>query len=159
MLWGERGRLTMHRMITVPLLVTCVVCLAGCQRHIRYRHVKLITDRPWSVGEARSCSFDGQWNEMHCFPATPEALAAPKYNYLVDADFDKAVHFDAQQWAYDITCRLDSFGHATCRADERVGKESALLRPDASCSSASTMIDLCLPFSILGSTVSAMIRS
>ena len=55
---------------------------------------------------------------MHCFPPTPEALAAPKTNYLVDVDFGKPVHFDAQKWAYDITCRLDSFEHATCRADE-----------------------------------------
>jgi len=55
---------------------------------------------------------------MHCFPSTTGALAAPKFDYLVDADFGKPAHFDAQKWAYNITCRLDSFEHATCRADE-----------------------------------------
>jgi hypothetical protein len=42
-----------------------------------------------------------------------------KINYLVVAEFDSPVHFDAQHWAggttypYDITCRLDSFEHAS----------------------------------------------
>jgi hypothetical protein len=30
--------------------------------------------------------------EMHCFPPTKDALAAPKYHYLVDADFNAPVH-------------------------------------------------------------------
>jgi hypothetical protein len=37
--------------------------------------------------------------EMHCFTPTQEALAAPKHDYLVDADFNKPVKFDAQHWA------------------------------------------------------------
>lgn len=91
--------------------------LAACNRPSRYQ-AKLITERPWPPGEARSCSFDGQWKEMHCFPTT--ALSAPKYDYLVSAEFDKPVQFDAQRWAYDITCRLDSYEHATCRTDVAV---------------------------------------
>ena len=57
---------------------------------------------------------------MHCFPPIPEGLSAPKVNYLVVAEFDSPVHFDAHHWAggdsypYAITCRLDSFEHASC---------------------------------------------
>jgi hypothetical protein len=93
-----------------------LLSLAACRRPTSTYHAKLISDRPWPVGEARSCSFDGQWNELHCFP--PAALSATKYAYLVNAEFDKPVQFDAQHWANDITCRLDSFEHATCRKDE-----------------------------------------
>jgi hypothetical protein len=96
-----------------------LVLLAACRDPASRYHAKLISDRAWPVGEARSCSFDREWYEMHCFPATPEGLSAPKYDYLVTADFDKPVQFDPEGWAYDITCRLDSFEHATCRKDSR----------------------------------------
>ena len=58
--------------------------------------------------------------EAHCFPPTPEGSAAEKYKYLVEPTFDKPPHFDAQQWAYDITCRLDSFERATCQQNTQV---------------------------------------
>jgi len=94
--------------------VLCAVVLGGCsQQKPTYRNVKLITDQSWPVGEARWCSgFDGQWNEIHCFP--PEQLSARKYNYLMDVYSGGPMQFDPQQWAYDITCRLDSFTRATC---------------------------------------------
>jgi hypothetical protein len=56
--------------------------------------------------------------EAHCFPPTPEAVGATKYKYLVSATFDRPLRFDAQQWAYDITCRLDSPERATCQQNE-----------------------------------------
>jgi len=110
------------KLITLILLLLAAVGVTGCghQDHTRYR-VTLVSDQPWAIGEAKPCSFDGQYMEMHCFPPTLEALAAPKHDYLVDADFDKAVKFDARHWAggnsypYDIVCRLDSDEHATCQ--------------------------------------------
>jgi hypothetical protein len=101
------------------LLVSVGMTGRGHHGQARYR-VKLVSDQPWAIGEAKPCSFDGQYMEMHCFPPTPEALAAPKHDYLVDADFEKPVKFDAQHWAggnypYDIVCRLDSDKHATCQ--------------------------------------------
>ena|ERR1700730_3967060 len=64
---------------------------------VHFKNVPLITDRPWRIGEARWCSFDGENVEIHCFP--PGKLGVPKINYLVDADFDKPVHFDKDNWA------------------------------------------------------------
>jgi hypothetical protein len=101
---------------------TCVILallsLAACSKPTSTYRAKLVSDRLWPIGEARSCSFDGEWSEMHCFPPTPTVLAATKYDYLVSADFDRPAQFDTQRWASDITCRLDSFEHATCRKDE-----------------------------------------
>jgi hypothetical protein len=90
-----------------------------------YSNVTLVTDKPWKVGEARWCSFDGKYVEMHCFP--PDKLGVPKTNYLVDVDFDKPPKFDKDNWAGNerptvlsktlagsISCRLDSFKHASC---------------------------------------------
>jgi hypothetical protein len=98
------------RLLLCALLSTSI----GCQK--RSQKYTLVTDRPWSVGEARTCSLDGKWKEGHCF--APENLASvQKYKYLVNTDFDSPVHFDAQQWAGlkgDMVCRLDSFEHATC---------------------------------------------
>jgi|SRR6267378_7216929 len=84
------------------LIVLCVAIFTGCsQQKPTYRNVKLVTDSSWPIGEARWCSgFDGQWNEIHCFP--PEKLSAHKTDYLVDVYSDGPMHFDAQQWAYDI---------------------------------------------------------
>jgi hypothetical protein len=93
---------------------------------VHYKNVTLVTDKPWRLGEARWCSFDGKYVEMHCFP--PGKFGAPKTNYLVDVDFDKPVHFNSDNWAGipavpttlnqtmagTISCRLDSFKHATC---------------------------------------------
>ena len=102
-------------------LLLAAVGMIGCGHlgQTRYR-VRLISLEPWTIGEAKPCSFDGQFMELHCFTPTPDALAAPKHNYLVDADFDKAVNFDEQHWAggsypYNIVCRLDSYEHATCQ--------------------------------------------
>jgi hypothetical protein len=85
----------------------------GCQRHSQAQYT-LVSDRPWPIGEARTCTFDGEYREGHCFP--PTDLSGQKYKYLVDADFDRTVHYDAQKWSSDdITCRLDSIAHATCK--------------------------------------------
>jgi hypothetical protein len=80
-----------------------------------------VSDRDWPVGEARTCSLDGEYKEGHCFP--PNNLSAPKFKYLVSVQFDRPVHFDAQHWAGlsgEIVCRLDSYKNATCRVD--IGK-------------------------------------
>jgi|HubBroStandDraft_4_1064222.scaffolds.fasta_scaffold406520_1 hypothetical protein len=90
--------------------------MAGCNKSTRLR-VVLVTDSPWAVGEARSCSLDGEYNEGHCF--TPQGLSAPKFKYLVDADFDKPLKFDKEKWAYDIVCRLDSSEHLTCESQAK----------------------------------------
>src|ERR1700683_878909 len=75
-------------------------------------HVTLVTDQPWTIGEAKGCSFDDENMEMHCFP--PTSLQSSKHNYLVDADFDKPVQFDDQNWdtgsksyLYVISWRFD----------------------------------------------------
>lgn len=108
----------------VPVfLFVAVAFLVGCRSQTKTTHyrVNLASEQSWSIGEAKPCSFDGQYMEMHCFPPTQEALAATKHYYLVDVDFDRPVDFDSQHWAggstypYDIVCRLDSFEHATCR--------------------------------------------
>lgn len=101
------------------ILIALSLCLsAGAQT--KYT-VKLITVEPWTVGEAKPCSFDGVYNELHCFEPTKENVFAKKRYYLVDADFDKPVQFNATQWdiwskewPYGISCRLDSISHATC---------------------------------------------
>jgi hypothetical protein len=104
---------------TVVITLLAIFGTAGCAHQTRYR-VTLVSDQPWVIGEAKPCYFDEDYMQMHCFPPTPEALAAPKHDYLVDADFAQPVKFDAQHWAggnsypYDIVCRLDSYNHATC---------------------------------------------
>jgi hypothetical protein len=103
-------------------LLLAAVGLTGCshQSQTRFR-ATLVSDRPWAIGEAKPCSFDGEYLEMHCFLPMPEALAAPKHDYLVDTDFEKPVKFDARHWAggnsypYNIVCRLDSYQHAFCQ--------------------------------------------
>jgi len=107
--------------LVIALLVFVLLVLVGCRRQVRY-HVTLVSEQPWSVGDAKFCSFDGKWMELHCFP--PTALSTPKHNYLVSADFERPVHFDSQQWAggstypYGIICRLDSLEDATCRENK-----------------------------------------
>ena len=105
----------MRKLLWLLALLT-VVC--GCKSGSSHLRITLVSDRPWPIGEARDCSgLDGQWMEAHCFP--PENLGAKKYKYLVDAEFDRPPHFDKEQWAYDITCRLDSFDRATCQQNTR----------------------------------------
>jgi len=99
------------------LVAALVALVAGCQK--TSYHVTLVTEQAWVIGEAKPCSFDGENMELHCFP--PTVLSAPKHDYLVVADFNKPVHFNAQKWdtgsksyPYEIVCRLDSVEHATC---------------------------------------------
>jgi len=73
-----------------------------------------------TVGEAFDCpSIDMQWLEAHCFPPTKENLQASKHKYLVTVTFDRAVETDKNGWAWDFTCRLDSYKAATCRVNKR----------------------------------------
>lgn len=113
--WHRRAsdRQIIGWLLVFAAILCALLVLIGCNKPTHYQAV-LITDRPWPIGEARSCSFDGQWKELHCFP--PENISVtPKYKYMVTADFDEPVDFDRDQWAYEIVCRLDSFKHATCR--------------------------------------------
>lgn len=96
------------------IVASLLVFTLGCNKPNR-RRVLLVSDTQWPIGEAKWCSLDGRWNEMHCFPpARASAPAEAWHGYLVDADFDKPVRFDKDQWAYDFVCRLDSAEYATC---------------------------------------------
>jgi hypothetical protein len=76
----------------------------------------IISVRPLVVGEAYDCpSIDMQWMEAHCFPPTKENLQAPKHKYLVKVTFDRPVEADKDGWAWDFTCRLDSYKTASCQ--------------------------------------------
>jgi hypothetical protein len=76
----------------------------------------IVSVQPLVMGEAYDCpSIDMQWMEAHCFPPTKENLQAPKHKYLVKVTFDRPVEADKDGWAYDFTCRLDSYKAATCQ--------------------------------------------
>lgn len=76
----------------------------------------IVSVRPLVVGEAYDCpSIDMQWMEAHCFPPTKENLQAPKHKYLVKVTFDRTVEADKDGWAWDFTCRLDSYKAASCQ--------------------------------------------
>lgn len=78
--------------------------------------ITLVSVTKMNVGEAYDCpSIDMQWLEAHCFAPTKENLQAPKHKYLVKVTFDKTVEADKDGWAYDFTCRLDSYKAATCQ--------------------------------------------
>src|ERR1700693_3833851 len=80
----------------------------------------LVSVTKMNVGEAYDCpSIDMQWHEAHCFTPTKENLNAPKHKYLVKATFDRPIEADKNGWAWDFTCRLDSYKTATCHVNKR----------------------------------------
>jgi hypothetical protein len=80
----------------------------------------LVSVQKLSLGEAYDCpSIDMHWFEAHCFAPTKENLQAPKHKYLVKINFDKPVEADKDGWAWDFTCRLDSYKEATCRVNKQ----------------------------------------
>jgi len=80
----------------------------------------LVSVQKLALGEAYDCpSIDMQWFEAHCFPPTKENLQAPKHKYLVKITFGKTVEADKDGWAWDFTCRLDSYKEATCRVNKQ----------------------------------------
>jgi hypothetical protein len=80
--------------------------------------VTLVSVQRMTVGEAYDCpSIDVQWSEAHCYAPTKQNLEAPKHKYLVKATFDKPVEADKNGWAWDFTCRLDSYKTATCHVN------------------------------------------
>jgi hypothetical protein len=82
--------------------------------------ITLVSVQRMKIGEAYDCpSIDMQWLEAHCFPPTRENLDAPKHKYLVRAAFDKPIETDKNGWAWDFTCRLDSYKEATCQVNQR----------------------------------------
>jgi hypothetical protein len=90
----------------------CLALLAGCQKRTVLR-VTIITAEPWTVGEAKTCSFmDAKRDVMRC--ASSPYVSEP-HQYLVDAEFNKLPPVE-QDW-YGVSCRLDSFSHATCRVN------------------------------------------
>jgi hypothetical protein len=82
------------------------------------RDVVLTTERPWPVGEARECQFAETVNADSCTLPNNHEMAA--FQYMVAVDFDQRLEFN-NGWAIAVTCRLDSFEHATCKqyAQER----------------------------------------
>lgn len=113
------------RAYVATILIALSLCLSACSSAAKTRYrVTLIISQQWIIGEAKPCVFDGEYMEMHCFP--PPALMSDKHYYLVDADFDAPVQFDANHWSlgeqdypYSISCRLDSVSHATCSQRHR----------------------------------------
>src|SRR5258708_36054067 len=102
----------MKSQYVIAVIVVCSL-LAGCSLKRSERYT-LVSDHPWPVGEARTCSLDAKWKEGHCFP--PNKLDIPKYKYLVHATFDESIRFDEDGWAGldgSIICRLDSAEKAT----------------------------------------------
>lgn len=102
----------MTKVIVVILLLLAAVAITGCGHHARYlRRITLMTDQPWTIGEARTCSFiDTYQKAMRC-PTAGETGA--EHEYLVDAEFNKMPPVTTE-W-YGVVCRLDSFTHATCQ--------------------------------------------
>lgn len=76
------------------------------------RDVVLTTERPWPVGEARACEFAGNVNAASC--TLPTSREWPAFQYMVVVDFEQALRFN-DGWAQGVTCRLDTFEHATCK--------------------------------------------
>jgi hypothetical protein len=104
---------------TLAIVLLTAFSTAGCQKQTRYR-VTLITDQPWTVGEARTCSFvDEKRDVMRCAtPSKGSSETLMSREYLVDADFNKKppVPQEPGGW-YGIFCRLDSFERATCQVN------------------------------------------
>lgn len=73
-----------------------------------------MSDKAWPIGEAKDCTVDSKWKEAHCFPPTPEAVAAEKHDYLVSVRFEKPLVFDKEGWAYNVYA--DSNPPSTLRA-------------------------------------------
>lgn len=87
--------------------------------------ITLVSVQKMNVGEAYDCpSIDMQWLEAHCFRPTKENLNAPKHKYLVKVTFDKPVETDSDGWAWDFTCRLDSYKAATCQVNKQTQRKN-----------------------------------
>jgi hypothetical protein len=101
------------------ILSSFALLLVGCSGH-KEQYV-LISDRQWSLGEARACSLDGQWKEGHCFPPSSLILPGKQYMYTVNVTFEDQPQFDKDHWAGldgRLICRLDSYERATCRIEK-----------------------------------------
>jgi hypothetical protein len=82
--------------------------------HLEHRRdVVLTTERPWPVGEARECEFAANVNGASC-TLTMNLESPAEFHYLVAVDTDQPLQF-TDGWAKSVTCRLDSFEHATCK--------------------------------------------
>lgn len=89
--------------------VAVAILVAGCQKR-PVRRITLMTDQPWTIGEAKTCSFiDTYQKAMRCAVA---GEAGAEHEYLVDAEFNKMPPVTTE-W-YGVVCRLDSVSHATC---------------------------------------------
>jgi hypothetical protein len=107
------------------ILVLVFTSLAECQTKPDQPTYTIVSVQRLTLGEAFDCpSIDMQWHEAHCFPPTKENLQAPKHKYLVTVTFDRAVESDKNGWAWDFTCRLDSYKAATCRVNKRTKPEN-----------------------------------
>jgi len=106
--------------IVVFFFVTVTALLSQTKSQSQAQQLTLVSVQKMVVGEAYDCpSIDMQWLEAHCFPPTKENLNAPKHKYLVKVTFDGIVETDKNGWAWDFTCRLDSYKAATCRVNKQ----------------------------------------
>ena len=96
----------------LSVLVFAVLVAAETKPEPNYT---IVSVQKLTIGEAFDCpGIDMQWHEAHCFSPTKENLQAAKHKYIVKITFDKPVEADKDDWAFDFTCRLDSFKAATC---------------------------------------------
>jgi hypothetical protein len=101
------------------VLALALLFAVGCTHApTQYANVTLMTSQPWPVGLAKTCFVQGDSANnmrMHCAafgdPGTDDGTL-----YLVDAVFNKPIRNPGG--VYGVTCRLDSFKHATCNSGE-----------------------------------------
>jgi hypothetical protein len=107
------------------ILILFVTSLALAQSKPTQPTFTIVSVQRLTVGEAFDCpSIDLQRREAHCFLSTKENLLAPKHEYQVPITFDRAVEPDKDGWAWDFTCRLDSYKAATCRINKQTKPEN-----------------------------------
>ena len=97
----------------LAVLAVCFIT-AGCSTRDSRKAV-LVSDVPWTIGEAKICRYDGKYNEGHCWPVEKSAERGVEFHrYWVTVRFEGNVRFDKEEWA-NLDCRLDSPTTATCR--------------------------------------------
>jgi hypothetical protein len=104
-------------LIALVAIIVVSACLITKLWHSQHRREMLLnTERPWPLGEARECEISESTNGASC--TLPSNREVPAYQYMVTVDFDRTLQYDHSTgtgWATGVTCRLDSYEHATCK--------------------------------------------
>jgi hypothetical protein len=104
----------MKKIVAVILAIGLVVLASLSHFKHAKRQYTLITGKTWLVGEAVSCTFDGNTKEAHCF--LPRETGT-EHKYRVEVEFAEPIKYNAAQWSAPMLCRLDSNQHATCQLE------------------------------------------